>query len=200
MRIGVRGCGGRGGEALGHEDQHGANLFACDVKLLHPFLDAQIRKVFNHRRHWQPCLPKHPCTTDDVGMAFNRVTLRPIKHCHRLLPSFLVVLYRSRLLCVTLGFLSNIGRPKNPRNSRQIAGQFPTCAHAVPQVYTLCKNLHPCLTYLCYDRVQSAMPRWAATRQQAWKTVTAWVALNISESRPRRGPVRLEPETQAGTR
>jgi hypothetical protein len=35
--------------------------------------------------------------------------------------------------------------------------------------------------------------------QRAQKTVTAWVALNISESRPRRGPVRPEHETQAGT-
>src|SRR5262247_519663 len=42
-------------------------------------------------------------------MAFNGVTLRPIKRCHRLLPSGLVVVYRFLLVCVTPGFLSNSG-------------------------------------------------------------------------------------------
>src|SRR5262245_27816133 len=122
MRISVRGCWSRGcGEALGDEVQHGSNLLACHVKLLHDFLDAQILKIFNDCRHGQPRMPKHPCAADLVEIAFHGVTLRPIKRCHRLLPPYIVISIAScydvsrSALCPMLGSLKPRKPQENPR-------------------------------------------------------------------------------------
>src|SRR5882762_8163084 len=71
-------------ETLRHELEHGRDLLARHVELLHNLLDAEVFEVLDDSGHGQTGALEHPGTTHLAGDALDDRAPGPVKCCHGL--------------------------------------------------------------------------------------------------------------------